>query len=210
MDAESPRPGLPDGWGVVPSGPSLAREREQRITEAGATGKLGPGGRGNCRRRVDVRWHGTDPDSPAAGFRRLLRYVHDIEKEFQGQPPDRILLDSGAWVYLKDRVIMGDRTAPIGSQAMGGIGDFSGFLSRIAAKRYSKILVRDVHDPVFWYEDFLWPKPTGIRQAMLENHRETGHIRAAEGPPAVKNWAEDRHLFGEMTVLEPKANSPPR
>ena len=135
------------------------------------------------------------------------RYVRDIEKEFQGQPAKQILIDSGTWVYLKDRVIMGDRAAAVGAQGMGGTGDFSGFLSRIATKYYSKILVRNFHDPDFWYEDFLWPKPRGIRQAMLDNYRETGHIRAAQGPIAVKNWAEDPHLFGEITVLEPKADS---
>jgi len=136
------------------------------------------------------------------------RYVHDIEKEFQGQPANRILLDAGTWVYLKDRVIMRDRAAAVCSQGMGGTGDFSGFLSRIATKRYSKILVRDYHDPDFWYESFLWTKPRGIRQALLDNYRETGHIPAAKGPLAVKDWAEDPHFFGEITVLTPKTDSP--
>jgi hypothetical protein len=135
------------------------------------------------------------------------RYVRDIEKEFQGLPANQVLLDLGTWVYVKDRVIMGDRAAAVGSQSMGGIGDFSGFLSRIAAKRYSKILVRDFLGPDCWYEDYLWRKPSGIRQALLENYRETGRIPAAKGPMAVKNWAEDTHLFGEITILEPKANS---
>ena len=102
---------------------------------------------------------------------------------------------------------MGDRAAAVGSQGMGGTGDFSGFLSRIATKRYGKILVRDFHDPDFWYEDFLWPKPRGIRQALLDNYQEAGHIQAAKGPLAVKDWAEDPHLFGEITVLTPKTSS---
>jgi hypothetical protein len=134
------------------------------------------------------------------------RYVRDIEKEFQGQPASQILLDAGTWVYWKQRVIMGDRSPGIGERGSAGTGDFSGILSRLAAKRYSKILVRDYHAPDFAYEYYLWPKPSGIRQAMLDNYREVGRIRAAEGPPAVKNWAEDPYFFGEIAILEPKRN----
>ena len=136
------------------------------------------------------------------------RYVRDIEKEFQGQAASQILLDEGTWVYWKQRVIMGDRSPGIGERGSSGAGDFSGILSRLAAKRYSKILVRDYHAPDFAYEYYLWPKPSGIRQAMLDNYREVGRIRAAEGPPAVKDWAEDPYFFGEITILEPKTNSP--
>ncbi len=134
------------------------------------------------------------------------RYVRDIEKEFQGQHASQILLDEGTWVYWKQRVIMGDRSPSIGERGSSGTGDFSGILSRLAAKRDSKILVRDYYDPDFAYEYYLWPKPSGIRQAMLDNYREVGRIRAAEGPPAVKDWAEDPYFFGEIAILEPKRN----
>jgi len=135
------------------------------------------------------------------------RYVRDIEKEFQGQPASQILLDAGTWVYLKQRVIMGDRSPSIGERGYSGAGDFSAILSRIAAKRYSKILVRDYHEPDFAYEHYLWAKPSGIRQAMLDNYREVGRIRAAEGPSALKDWAEDPYFFSEIAILEPKTNS---
>jgi len=134
------------------------------------------------------------------------RYIGDIEKEFQGQPASQILLDAGTWVYWKQRVVMGDRSPSIGERGYSGAGDFSGILSRIAAKRYSKILVRDYHDPDFAYEHYLWTKPSGIRQAMLDNYREVGRIRAAEGPAALKDWAEDPYFFGEIAILEPKRN----
>jgi hypothetical protein len=79
------------------------------------------------------------------------RYVHDIESQFRGSPADRILLDTGTWVYRKDRVVMKDRATSISTQASGDVDvDFSGFLSRLAAKRYSKILVRDFHQPNSW------------------------------------------------------------
>jgi hypothetical protein len=132
------------------------------------------------------------------------RYVRDIERQFQGQDASRVLLDSGTWVYAPNRVIMGDRADVLASQAITGGGDFSGFLSRIAARHYSKILIRNLHEPDCWYENSLWPKPTGIRQALLDNYLETGHIRAAEGPTDVKNWAVEPHLFGEIAILQPK------
>jgi hypothetical protein len=131
------------------------------------------------------------------------RYVHDIENEFQGQQANRVLLDTGTWVYAKDRVIMGDRAAAAGMIGMGKIDGFSGFASRIAAHKYSKILVRSWHEPDFWYENSLWPQPGGIREALMKGYHETGHIRAAEGPRDVTNWAEDPHLFGEISILEP-------
>ncbi|MBV8843430.1 MAG: hypothetical protein JO307_11525 [Bryobacterales bacterium] len=133
------------------------------------------------------------------------RYVRDIEAQFQGQDARNILLDAGSWVYVKDRVVMGDRGPAIGDRAYSGIGDFSGILSRINAKRYSKILVRGFHAPDFIYDYYLWPKSSGIRQALLDNYRESGTIEAASAPAAVPNWAEDPYYFGEITILEPKA-----
>ena len=133
------------------------------------------------------------------------RYVHDIENAFQGQPAEKVLLDAGTWVYAKDRVIMHDRGTSISVLASSNRDiDFSAFRSRIAAKTYSKILVRNLHEHDCWYENVLWPKPRGLRKVLLDNYRETGHIRAAAGPPDVKNWAEDPFLFGEITILEPK------
>jgi hypothetical protein len=133
------------------------------------------------------------------------RYVREIEKEFQGQPAGKVLLDEGSWVYVRDRVIMGDRDPCICERGYSATGDFSGFLSRIGARHYSKILVRHLHDTDFRYEHSLWPKPRGLREALLDNYRETGHIRAADGPKDVKNWTADPYLFGEITILEPKA-----
>jgi hypothetical protein len=133
------------------------------------------------------------------------RYMTDIEKEFAGLPADKVLLDVGTWVYAKDHVVMGDRAAAAGMLAMAKMDAFSGMRSRLEAKRYSKILVRSFHEPDFWYDNAtIWPKSSGLRNVMLENYRETGTIRAADGPKDVKNWAEDPHLFGEITILEPK------
>jgi len=133
------------------------------------------------------------------------RYVRDIEHAFQGQPANRVLLDAGSWVYLNGRVVMGDRAPGIGERGYTGTADFSGILSRIAAGRYSKILVRGFHDRDFVYDYFTWAKSSGIRQALLDHYRETGKIRAAAENPYARNWAEDPYYFGEITILEPKA-----
>jgi hypothetical protein len=135
------------------------------------------------------------------------RYVHDVEKAFEGQPAKNILLDAGTWVYLKDRVVMGDRAPSIGERGFTETGDFSGILSRIEVKRYSKILVRGLHDPDFVYEHYSWPKSSGIRKALLENYRETDTIRAVQAPLAATNGTQDPYYFGAITILEPRGHS---
>lgn len=135
------------------------------------------------------------------------RYVNDIERQFQGQPADRILLDIGTWNYVRNGVIMGDRAPCMAEEGYANTGDYSTFLAHLAAKRYAKILVRGLHDPDFWYENVLWPRPRGLRKALLDNYRETASIRAAERPKDVKDGVEDPYLFGEITVLEPRTNS---
>ena len=90
------------------------------------------------------------------------------------------------------------------------IGDFSGILARIGSRRYSKILMRGFHDPDFVYDYYLWSKSSGIRNALLENYRETGKIRAVEPPLAVQNTGHDPYYFGQISILEPRINAPER
>jgi hypothetical protein len=132
------------------------------------------------------------------------RYVREIERAFEGQSSRRVLLDAGSWIYRKDRVVMRDRAPSIGERGYTKTGDFSAFRRRIAGRYYSRILVRGLHAPDFVYDYYLWSKSSGIRQALTDNYREAGHIRAAEAPPHLKNWAEDPYYFGEITILEPK------
>jgi hypothetical protein len=146
------------------------------------------------------------PIRPISGD--AYRYAADIEAQFAGLPAQDVLLDVGTWIYSRNRVIVGDRAPGICEEGYAGMGDRSGTLARLAAKRYSKILVRGLHDPDFWYENSLWPKPSGLRQAILENYRETGHIRAIEPPKEVKDRLEDPYLSGEITILEPRTGSP--
>jgi hypothetical protein len=134
------------------------------------------------------------------------RYVHDIEAQFQGVPARLVLLDLGTWPYIKEKAIVGDRATSIGDRGYSGAADFTGILTRIRTKHYAKILVHGYRSFDFVYDYFLFPKPTGIRQALLDNYEETGKIRAVEGNPYLKDWAEDPFYFGEISILEPKKN----
>jgi hypothetical protein len=114
-------------------------------------------------------------------FQDAERYIGEIENEFTGEMPEKVLLDLGSWVYLPNGVIMKDRAPAIGERGYSQTGDFSGILRRIEEKNYSKILVRNLHSPDFWYDHEMWNRPSGIRQALLENYREAGRIDAVKG-----------------------------
>jgi hypothetical protein len=129
------------------------------------------------------------------------RYVREIQRHFD-EAADRgtVLLDFGSWVYFDRGIVMKDRAPSIGERGYSLTGDFSGILSRLNAKVYSKILVRDFHSPDFTYDHQIWSKPSGIRQAMLDNYREVETIR---GIPD-RDEVQSRYLFGDVTVLVPK------
>jgi len=130
------------------------------------------------------------------------RYIGEIEKEFEGLEADKVLLDVGTWVYLDSGTVMKDRAIPIGNRGYNGTGDFSGIIRRIREKRYAKILVRNLDAPIFLYDHWLWPRPSGIKEALLENYRETGRIKPLEK----KAHEEVPYLvFDELTILTPKS-----
>jgi hypothetical protein len=131
------------------------------------------------------------------------RYIGDIDKEFQGQPAASILLDVGTWVYVKDGVIMKDRAPSIGERGYSETGDFSGIIQRLKEKRYSKILVRNLHAWDFWYDYGQWRKSSGIKPAMLDNYHEVGRIPAVQ----MNGYEPEPGLvFGEISILVPNAN----
>jgi hypothetical protein len=130
------------------------------------------------------------------------RYVREIEKEFNGGSLEKVLLDVGTWVYLNRGVVMKDRAPSIGERGYSETGDFSGILRRIEDRHYAKILVRNLHSFDFWYDYHLWRRPSGIREALLENYKETGRIMAARS----NGSAQDPYLFSEISILTPKSN----
>lgn len=131
------------------------------------------------------------------------RYIAEIEREFQSGPAEKILLDVGSWVYLKEGVVMKDRAPAIGERGYTGTGDFSGIIGRLRERHYSKILVRNLNEPDFWYDYWLWSKPSGIRRALLENYSEVGGIRAVK---SVLEDKPDRYGFGKISILVPKSD----
>ncbi len=125
------------------------------------------------------------------------RYVREIEKEFEGLPPQDVLLDAGSWVYAKSGVVMKDRAPSIGDRGYSRTGDFSALLDRIAQQRYAKILVRNFHSPDFWYDHSLWAESSGIRQALEANYHEVGTIAAVRERDATHG----RYLFNPISIL---------
>ena len=98
---------------------------------------------------------------------------------------------------------MKDRAPSIGERGYSETGDFSGILRRLKEKDYSKILVRNLDSPEFWYDNWLWPKSGGIKQAMLDNYHVAGKIPAMR----TNGWEPDPgYLFAKMAILVPNAN----
>jgi len=128
------------------------------------------------------------------------KYIAAIEQEFVGQASKDILLDMGTWVYVQDGVIMKDRAPTIGERGYSDTGDFSEMIRRLEEKRYTKILIRNLHRADLWYEYATWHKPSGIRQALLANYHEIGKIPAvAESNPG---WLLT-YGFSEISILVP-------
>jgi hypothetical protein len=131
---------------------------------------------------------------------KARQYVGAIEQEFKGEMSKDVLLDFGSWVYAPDGVVMKDRAASIGERGYSQTGDFSGIIQRLNEKRYSKILVRNLHSPDFWYDNDVWKNSSGIREAMMNNYREIGKIDAV--PSEITKYQP--YGFSEISILVPR------
>jgi hypothetical protein len=129
------------------------------------------------------------------------RYIKEIENEFEGHATSDILLDAGTWIYLKEGVLMKDRSIPFGNRGYNGTGDFSGMIRRLKEKRYAKILVRDLESPIFQYDHWLWPQSSGIKKTLLENYYVDRKIRKVEEK---KHQQVPYFFFDEISILLPK------
>lgn len=129
------------------------------------------------------------------------RYINEIEKEFEGETSDKILLDIGSWIYLKKNIIMKDRGIAFGDRGYSEVGDFSGMIHRLNQKTYSKILVRNLHASDFIYDYWMWGKSSDIRKTILKNYYVEHNIL-----PVNKNAYEEHpyYFFDEINVLLPK------
>ncbi len=131
-----------------------------------------------------------------------LRYVRDIEREFEHDPTAHVLLDAGSWLYARQGVVMKDRGLAFGNRGLNGTGDFSGMLTRLQDRAYDKILVRNLNSPAFLYDHGLWPHSSGIREALLRNYELRGTIAAV---PRQLHRDVPFYFFDEISVLVPKA-----
>src|SRR5262245_58225574 len=142
------------------------------------------------------------PISPVP--RDAYRYARDIEQEFQGVGASNVLLDFGSRVYVNDGVVMKDRAPSIGERGFSQTGDFSALHQRLSERRYAKILVRNLHSPIFWYDHSVWRQSSGIRDALLQNYREVRSIKGVAG------WIGSQprpYGFDDIAVLVPRVGS---
>jgi hypothetical protein len=134
----------------------------------------------------------------------LFRYVSDIEKEFVGFAPDRVLMDTGNWIYLKEKVLMKDRSETVGIWVGKNQPINHDFLAetikRIEAKTYDKILARQLDTDQSWYD--FQDRGSGVKAAILANYQPIRRVPAAQG---AGTWRLP-HLLSEILVLVPKHN----
>jgi hypothetical protein len=132
------------------------------------------------------------------------RYIADIEKEFQGVGPEKVLMDTGTWIYLREKVLMKDRSAPISVHLGMNRRELDHdvlveTIRRIESRGYEKILAREVETPNSWYD--FDDRGSGVRDALLRNYRE---VRRIPGVRGIQHWWP-RHLVAEVSVLVPRA-----
>lgn len=132
----------------------------------------------------------------------LERYVSEIEREFDGFDPEKVLIGIGSWMYLRHDVLQKDRAVSLGDQPLAGVYEnFDLTVDRIRNKTYSKILVHDLHSPFFLYDWGTWSKSSGFREALLANYTEIKTIAPAEGHIVT---AAPYMYVGPVSVLVPR------
>ena len=130
------------------------------------------------------------------------RYVADIEAEFRGVAPEKVLLDNGTWVYLKDNVLMKDRSSPVSLHAGKNQPEINhaalaDTIKRIEQRSYDKILVRQIFtdQSAYDYQD----RGSGVKAAILANYVEVRRIPGVQG---IREWWPV-HMIAEVSVMVP-------
>lgn len=127
----------------------------------------------------------------------LSRYVREIEKEFNGLPVERVLLDSGDWIYLRHNVLMKDR-API---VLTHRAPSAGLLARARNQEYARILAHRMPNGSYVYDMSIH---RGTMKTVLAHYREVRHIPGVRG---MENWRYYGMLMNDISVLEPIPNT---
>ena len=123
----------------------------------------------------------------------LSRYVREIEREFDGLAPERVLLDMGDWIYLRHNLVMKDRATILLTHQTPHFG----LIERIHRQEYAKILVHFSSNGTDWYDI---DRDRGIKKALLTSYREVRRIPRVQG---VENWLYRDMLMGDVSVFEP-------
>jgi hypothetical protein len=130
------------------------------------------------------------------------RYVADIEREFEGLDPAKVLMDTGTWIYLRENVLMKDRSAPLSVHTGANQNEISHemlteTIERIEAQTYDKILARQLDTGDTWYD--FQDRGSGVKTAILETYHV---VRRIPGVRGIGQWWPN-HLVAEVLVLAP-------
>lgn len=141
-----------------------------------------------------------EPGNPVP--RDLDRYVAEIEREFSDLPADQVLMDVGSWIYLREGVLMKDRSGPVSLHVGANQPEINRealaeTIARIEGKQYRRILARELDTPRTAYD--FQNRGSGVKDAILENYRVVRRIPGVD----VNRWWP-RHMIAEVLVLEPR------
>jgi len=123
----------------------------------------------------------------------LFRYTGDIEREFDGLPPDKVLLDLGEWVYLKKNVLMKDRVLTVVTHRTPHYG----IIERVRRQEYAKLLLRRWEANKILYDLGVG---RGLEKEIRAHYREVRRIPEARG---MRSWQYEWMTLSEIIVMEP-------
>lgn len=137
----------------------------------------------------------------------LFRYVDDIEKEFIGFAPQKVLMDTGNWIYLREKILMKDRSETVGIWVGKNQEIDHAFLAetikRIQEKTYDKILARQLDTDLSWYD--FQDRGSGVKAAILASYYPIRRVPAVQG---IETWWPE-HLLADILVLVPNGRDDP-
>lgn len=132
----------------------------------------------------------------------FIRYVDQIEAEFQALPAENVLMDWGTWIYFRENVVMDDRAASVSlhvgiNQPQINHSMLEKTIERITNKSYDKILARQLDTGATAYD--FQDRGSGVKDAILNNYYEVRRIPEVEG---IDTWWPP-NLVSEIIVLIP-------
>lgn len=135
----------------------------------------------------------------------FYRYVADIEEEFRETVPEKVLLDNGSWIYLREKVLMKDRSAPVSlhvgkNQPEINRAALVETIRRIERRTYDKILVRQILTDQSAYD--FQDRGSGVKTAILANYVEARRIPGVQG---IQEWWP-LNMIAEISVMVPNCD----